>query len=214
MQAKLINAEGKEAGVAELNPAIFEVNRKNTDVVHQTLVAFLANRRRVVAHTKTRGEVRGGGRKPWRQKGTGRARHGSTRSPIWRGGGVTFGPRPEQNYAKKVNRAAARLAMFLVLSDRARENKVHVLESLPASSGKTKDLVGFLQTLKPSLNLGKKVLMIVPAPNENLVRSSRNLDNVTVRTAGNLNVFDTLAATDIFILKEALPVLEKTYLKK
>ena len=145
-----INAE--KIKEVELNPKIFEVPVKEA-VVHQVAVAQMANARKNIAHTKTRGEVRGGGVKPWRQKGTGRARHGSNRSPIWVGGGITFGPTKEKNFVKKVNKKMRRKAIFMCLTDKINNNLLILLDKLDLENGKTKDIIKVIQNLKELLKL-------------------------------------------------------------
>jgi len=165
-----------------------------------------------VASTKTRAEVRGGGKKPWKQKGTGRARHGSIRSPLWRGGGVTFGPTSDRNFFRKVNRKTKRMGLLTVLTEKAAEGKVIVLEDLGVS-GKTKELDQKLSTLR-GLAGGSKLLLVIPAKDEGALRASRNLHNTRLSLANNLNILDLLWADGMVIVKAALPILEKTYSAK
>ncbi|MDP3741544.1 MAG: 50S ribosomal protein L4 [bacterium] len=214
MKVKIYNQEGKESteGV-DLNPKIFGLEKENPELVHFIANILLSNARNTVASTKTRGEVRGGGRKPWKQKGTGRARHGSIRSPLWRGGGITFGPNSERNFIKKINKKTRRLGLFTVLTDRAKNSKIVVLESLDAASGKTKDLTAKLKNLE-SIQAGRNVLIILPAKQEAILRAGRNLQNVKVSLAKNLNFLELLWADRIIILKDALTVIEKVYLNK
>lgn len=211
VETKVLNSKGEPAGTINLSPAVFEVFRKNTDVVHQAVVSHLASGRQVSAHAKTRGQVRGGGKKPWKQKGTGRARAGSSRSPLWRGGGITFGPSANRNFTKKINRRAARLAMMLVLSDKARDSKFHIFENFEIAAGKTKELANHLKDLRSRLSLGKKLLIVLSAKDEKLLLAARNLQSVRVKLANNLNIFDLLSADDIILVKDALPILEKIY---
>ena len=144
---KVYNQQGEVVGATELNPAIFAVALK-PELIQQAVVAQQANTRRPIAKTKDRSEVRGGGRKPWRQKGTGRARHGSIRSPLWRGGGVTFGPTNQRNFALKINKKAKRKALAMVLTDKARQEKIILLDQLVLAETKTKKLFEILQNLK------------------------------------------------------------------
>jgi len=146
MNVKVYNSEGKEAGTMELSEKIFGVEL-NSDLVHQVMVSQMGNRRQVLAHTKGRGEVSGGGKKPWAQKHTGRARHGSIRSPIWVGGGVTFGPTNQRVYDKKINARMRRKALFMVLSEKVRMNLVVLLEDLKLGDAKTKALKTLLGAL-------------------------------------------------------------------
>ena len=146
LKAKIYNQEGRQVGKKELNPTIFGVEIK-PEVVHQVVVTQMANRRQVLAHTKGRSEVRGGGKKPWRQKGTGRARHGSIRSPIWVGGGVTFGPTKIRNFNKAINKKIKRKALFMSLSDKIDNQKIILLDKLELSKIKTKKILAVLQAL-------------------------------------------------------------------
>ncbi len=137
MYVKLYNQSAEEIGTTELPDAVFGL-KWNPDLVHQVVTSYAANRRAGTAHAKTRGEVRGGGKKPWRQKGTGRARHGSIRSPIWKGGGVTHGPRKEKDYSKKINKKMARKALLTVFSAKARDGEIAVMDTMAFPEGKTK----------------------------------------------------------------------------
>ncbi|KKW29790.1 MAG: 50S ribosomal protein L4 [Parcubacteria group bacterium GW2011_GWA2_52_8] len=212
MKASIYNQTGQATGTVELNPALFESRKISPAAIHQIVVAQLANARNVVASTKTRAEVRGGGKKPWKQKGTGRARHGSIRSPLWRGGGVTFGPTSDRNFFRKVNRKTKRMGLLTVLTEKAAEGKVIVLEDLGVS-GKTKELDQKLSTLR-GLAGGSKLLLVIPAKDEGALRASRNLHNTRLSLANNLNILDLLWADGMVIVKAALPILEKTYSAK
>src|SRR5579863_482461 len=159
MKVAVYTKEGKEAGDMNLPKEIFEVPM-NADLVHQVLISQNANARQVSAHTKTRGEVRGGGRKPWRQKGTGRARHGSTRSPIWKGGGVSGGPRNDAVYAKTIPTKMRRKALFMVLSEKAKKNLLVVLDAYSTEKPKTKDMAMMIKKLP-----GAETSRLVVSPN-------------------------------------------------
>ncbi|MBI4050434.1 MAG: 50S ribosomal protein L4 [Candidatus Doudnabacteria bacterium] len=214
MKVKVYNQTGEQTQEeVELNPKIFAVQKIKPDVVHFVATALLSNARNTVASTKTRGEVRGGGRKPWQQKGTGRARHGSIRSPLWRGGGITFGPRPNRNFYQKVNRKARRLGIFSVLTDKRAQGRLVVLENLELEAPKTRELLQKLENLKNILT-ERKVLLVVPEKNEKIVKAARNLPNIEVSLANNLNLLQLLWTDNVVILKNALPVIEKTYLTK
>ncbi len=152
LTTQVYSQNGEKIKDIELNPEIFNVEVKNS-VVHQVVVAQMANSRTAIAHTKTRGEVRGGGVKPWRQKGTGRARVGSIRSPLWVGGGVTFGPRKDRNFSQKVNKKMKRKALFMCLSDKINNDLLVVLDKLNLEKGKTKELVEIIKNLKSVLKL-------------------------------------------------------------
>lgn len=213
MKVKVYNQAGQETGeIMELNPRIFTVEKIKPEVVHFVATALKANAHRARAATKTRGQVRGGGRKPWKQKGTGRARVGSIRSPLWRGGGITFGPTPLVNFHQKVNRRVRRLGIFSAFSDRMAAQRLIILDKLELPEGKTKELIAKLKNLETLTN-GKKYLIVIPERDQKLNRAARNLADVTVRQANNINVLDLLNAESLIILKNALPILEQTYLK-
>ncbi len=211
-EVSVYNQAGQETGEKlELPAAIFARSAVKPAVVQFVAAAMLANLRTSTAATKTRGQVRGGGKKPWKQKGTGRARAGSIRSPLWRGGGVVFGPTVERNYSKKVNRKTKRLGLFAVLSSRAQEGRLAVMDNLELSSGKTRELVAKLAALGTILK-GKRILIITAEKPEALQRAARNLPEVKLCLAKNLNLLDLLWSESIIVLKNALPVMTKTYL--
>ncbi|MBI5466885.1 MAG: 50S ribosomal protein L4 [Candidatus Kerfeldbacteria bacterium] len=206
---KVYNQQAQPVGDVELDAKVFGL-KPNRGLIEQAIVTILANRRPVLAHTKTKGEVRGGGRKPWRQKGTGRARHGSIRSPQWKGGGIIHGPRKNRNYAMKMNVVAKRKALLMSLSDKAQAERIMVLDVYDAAKPKTKDFALFLSKLPIK---GKTSLVIAPATNMNLIRSGRNIPGVSIIRADSLNVYDVVNAQRLLVLKDALPVITKTYVK-
>ncbi len=213
MKVAVYNQKGEAVGKTDLNPKIFEV-KLNEHLLSEVVRASLSNLRQGTAHTKTRAEVRGGGKKPWKQKGTGRARAGSNRSPIWRHGGVTFGPRSERNWTLKINKKAKTKALFMTLSDKALNNQLVVIDSINLIAPKTKEFVAVLGGIKKTVkNLGKKHLFLVPKLEQSLMRASRNLPSVTPKTANSINVLDILKADSLVILKSSLGVIEKTFLK-
>lgn len=194
----VVAADGKKAGSVELNEAIFGIE-PNVPVMHQVVVAQEAAARSGTAKTKTRGEVSGGGAKPWRQKGTGRARQGSIRSPQWRGGGTVFGPVGNQNWKQRVNKKVKALALRSALSDRASENNIVVLDKLSFDAPKTKDAIALLS----ALGLADKLVLVVLAErNLNIEKSFANLENVHVLTAGQLNTRDVLIS-DVVLFDQA-----------
>lgn len=200
----LHNTEGGVVGEVELNAEVFEVPYHEA-VLHQVLVALQANARRGTHKTKTRGEVRGGGRKPWRQKGTGMARHGSRRSPIWKGGGTVFGPIPRK-YTQQINKKTRRLAMRSALSQRVREESLTALSELQVETGKTRDFVAVLR------NLGladQGTLVVVGQPDVLVQRSASNLPNVTLVSAANLNLVDVVSHPRLVATREALQQIEE-----
>ena len=208
MIVKVYNNSAQEQGTVELPDGVFGL-KWNADLVQQVVTSQAANKRKNTAHAKDRSEVRGGGRKPWRQKGTGRARHGSIRSPIWRGGGVTHGPRKEKNYAKKINKKMARKALFTVLSAKIRENEMMIVENLHFPEAKTKQAAAFfkrMQTITPFLKLshGNGVLVALGSRDEKLMRAMRNLSFVFVAEARNLNAYAALQHRYIMFPREAV----------
>lgn len=188
----------------ELNEGVFGVEF-NEAVVHQAIVMQQANERHGTAATKTRGLVRGGGRKPWKQKGTGRARSGSTRSPIWVGGGVVFGPQP-RSYAKKMPRKARRLAIRCALSAKVAAGELVVVEGLTFEAPKTKNVVNMLAAFEAT---GKKALFITDGENANVELSARNMPKVTAISNACLNCFDLLNNNKVFLAKEAIAKIEE-----
>ncbi len=203
---KLYSMDGKELGTRELPTRIFGV-AVNPAFVEHAVVAQRANARATVAHTKTRAEVRGGGKKPWRQKGTGRARHGSIRSPIWRGGGVAFGPRPDRNYSIKINRKERQKALFMALSDKVASKRLVLLDALDMPSIKTKQFAAALKKLP----VEKSVLLVLPSSNANVEKSARNVAGVTLIRANSLNVIDVLHHQCLVMPVGSVDVIEKTY---
>ena len=195
---KIYTTAGKDAGSVELPGAIWGLPW-NADLVHQVVIGMQSNTRTGLADTKTRGEVAGGGKKPWRQKGTGRARHGSTRSPIWKGGGVSHGPLAEKNYDKKINKKMRAKALFVTLSQKLRDGKVLFVDSLGLNAIKTKDAASALQGLAivsgfETLNTQKEnnVFVIVPKKDDVAAKSFRNIFHVTVEEVRNLNPVDVM----------------------
>ena len=207
MKVDVYNQKGEKLEKqANLEPAIFEVE-PNGDLMAQYVRVYLNNQRQGTAATKTRSDVSGGGRKPWPQKGTGRARHGSIRSPLWRGGGVAHGPRPGHprlNISKKMRRAA----LFSALSQKAHEKEIVVLDDLELADYKTAAVAKLLDKLK----LTRSVLFILPTSESKVVGSVRNLVRVTAAQAKQLNAHDCLKADALVILEKSLPVIKETYL--
>ncbi len=204
------NQEGKKLAKIRLPKEVFEVPM-NSDLVHQVVVSQMANRRQVIAHTKDRSEKRGGGRKPWRQKGTGRARVGSIRSPIWRGGGVTFGPRKEKVFKKAIPKKMRRKALLMVFSAKAKEDLLLVLEQLKLEKVKTKELASILKKLPCK---EKSCLIALPFIDKNIILSTRNITKVETIQAKDLNTLDLLSFKYLLIPKESIKVIKETFLKK
>lgn len=198
MDAKIYNQKGKESGTLTLDEKVFGLSW-NADLVHQVITSMMSNARTPIAHTKTRGEVRGGGKKPWRQKGTGRARHGSTRSPIWVGGGVAHGPRNDKNYARKVNKKMKAKALYTILSQKMRDGEILFVDSLSFDAPKTKDAVAVLKNLsgikgfeKLSTKRKNAAYIAVKEQNENLKKSFGNYGAVEVSPISNINPIDAM----------------------
>lgn len=207
-KVKVYNLEGNVIKDISLNEKIFNIP-VNEGLVHQVYVAQMANKRQPLAHTKERGEVRGGGKKPWRQKGTGRARAGTIRSPLWVGGGITFGPRKTRNFSKKINKKMKNKALLMVLSDKALEKNIIITENFKLEKIKTKDFTNILDKLP----IEKKVLIVLPKSDEVVWKSSNNLQNVKVILADSLNMIDILNFNTLVIPEESLEIIEATYLK-
>lgn len=206
------NQKGEKNAEMDLNPRVFGLEKLDPSLVHFAVRVQRNNARKSTAHTKYRGEVAGSGKKPWQQKGTGRARAGSVRSPLWRGGGITFGPRNTRNYSLKMNQSAFHKSLFTVLSDKVKENRLAVVDSFDTVN-KTKELSGRLAIIATAAGLGKKLLLVIPKVNPELVRAAQNLINVKVLVANQLNVLD-LINHDLIFVKDSLEVIEKVYLKK
>ena len=210
----IYNQKGEKSGKVDLPDGIFNVEAKHS-LIHQAFVAQQVNAREAIAHTKTRGEVRGGGAKPWRQKGTGRARHGSIRSPLWIGGGVTFGPRNDRNFSKKINKKQKQKALFMVLSSKLSDKELVVFEAVSFGETKTKKANDFVSTVLDKVLGAKrgKMLIVLPSKNEELELSFRNIPKVKVAYANSLNVVDLLSFKYLILLKDSIEVIEKTFIK-
>ena len=200
----LFNQEGKQVGDIQLNNNVFGVE-VNTDAMHQVVVALLANKRQGTQSAKTRAEVRGGGIKPWRQKGTGRARQGSIRAVQWVGGGVAFAPKP-RNYSIKVNAKERRLALKSALTSRVNESKFIVLESLEVAA-KTKEMAKVLDALK----LNKALIVTEGEASKNVMLSAANIQGVKTAAVNNINVYDILKYDTFVVTKDALNKIEEVY---
>ncbi len=197
--------EGKKVSDVELKEEIFGIE-PNEDIVHSVLVNYLANQRQGTQSTKTRSEVSGGGKKPWRQKGTGRARQGSIRAPHWVGGGIALGPKP-RSYKYKVNKKERRLAIKSVLSSKVLENELVVVDKIDFKEIKTKNMVNALGNLKVS----GKTLILLPEKNENVQKSARNIEGVKTSLVNTINVYDLLKYTNLVITLDTVKKLEEVY---
>ena len=198
------NIEGKEVGSIELNDAVFGVE-VNEHLVHMAVVSQLANKRQGTQKAKTRSEVSGGGRKPWRQKGTGHARQGSTRSPQWTGGGVVFAPKP-RDYSFKMNKKEKRAALCSALSSKVAESQIIVLDEFKLDEIKTKKFVEVMNNLKAS-----KALVVLEGENKNVVLSGRNIPTVKVTATNEINTYDVLKYETLVVTKAAVEKLEEVY---
>lgn len=208
MEYPLYNQSAEKIGIVELPDSVFGV-KSNNDLLHQVVSSQMSNKRQVIAHAKTRAEVRGGGKKPWRQKGTGRARHGSIRSPIWKGGGVTFGPTKERNFKKKVNKKMAQKAVTVALSEKARSGSVFVVDQIVLNAPKTKEAAGVMKKFKNQLNVSGSTLIVSPVTDKNLNRSIGNIQGLAAVEARNLNPLELLSYKNLMILKDAIETLAK-----
>ena len=207
MTAQIYDQKNNKVDTIDLPERIFGM-RWNPDLIHQVLTAQIANNRQSLAHTKDRGEVRGGGRKPWRQKHTGRARHGSIRSPLWAGGGVTFGPRKERKFDKKINKKMKQQALFSILSKKLAGAEIKILDVLNLKDHKTKN---FLSILKAFAGTKTTILITVLKINRNVFLAGRNAPMLKVVEPTSLNIYDCLKYQYIFFDKEAINKLIKHY---
>ena len=201
---KVYNIEGKEVGTIELNDAVFGVE-VNEHLMHMAVVQQLANKRQGTQKAKTRSEVSGGGRKPWRQKGTGHARQGSTRAPQWTGGGVVFAPTP-RDYSFKLNKKEKRAALKSALTSRVEENKFIVVDEMKFEEIKTKNFQAMLNNLSVA-----KALVVVEEDNKNAILSARNIAGVKTAAANTINVYDILKYNTVVVTKAAVQTIEEVY---
>ena len=202
---KVLNMTGAEVGSIELSEKIFGAE-VNAAVLHAAVRAFLLNQRQGTQSTLTRTEVSGGGRKPWRQKGTGHARQGSTRSPQWTHGGIALGPKP-RTYSIGINKKVKKLALISALSAKAQENEIVILDDFKLDAIKTKEVANTLSNLET----GKKVLIVLPEKNDIIYRSARNIAGVKVAMTNTISVYDLLNANTVVMLKDAATKIEEVY---
>ncbi len=208
MKADLHNIKGEKEKEINLPESVFGV-KINSDLIYQVARMQMLLRRQNTAHTKDRSEKRGGGRKPWRQKGTGRARHGTRRSPLWRGGGVTFGPRNERNYKKKINKKVKRKAVFMVLSAKKEKEMIFFVSSLDVKEPKTKEVKNFLK----NTFCDKSTLIVLPEVDKKIILATRNIENVDTIQAKDLNALDLLSYKYLVLPEKAVDVIEKNFKK-
>ena len=201
----VVNTEGKKVKELTLNDKVFGI-KPNENVVHSTIVNYLANQRQGTQSTKTRAEVRGGGKKPWRQKGTGRARQGSIRAPQWIKGGIALGPKP-RTYSYKINKKERDLAVKSALSSKVLEKQLTVVDVLKLKEIKTAEVAKILNNLK----LEGKTLIVIAAPDANIMKSARNIYGVKALTVDTLNVYDLIRCPNLLLTEEAVKKLEEVY---
>lgn len=206
IKANLYNQEGKVVGELELPENIFGLKPKK-DLMHEAVVAQEANSRIKYAHTKNRGEVSGGGKKPFAQKHTGQARQGSTRSPIWRHGGITFGPNADASYGKKINVKKKRLALHMALASKLNDKVLYIIDDLRIADCKTKNVVKILK----NLGISKTALIAMPEADKNLYLASRNIEGIKSIPVGSLNIVDVLRYKNLIMPKAAIDLIEKTF---
>ena len=206
LKTKLYNSEGKETGEVELPERVFGVDLVD-DLVHQAVVAQMANARQVLADTKDKGEVRGGGKKPWKQKGTGRARHGSSRSPLWKGGGVTFGPTSDRNFSKMINKKMKTKALLMVLSSKLKDNELVVVENIKLEKASTKKMKDILTKLP----LSGKVLISMDKKDDSIFNSVKNIQNTSMIASDSLNVVDLLKNKMLVVDKKGIEKIGEVY---
>ncbi len=212
MEAILYNQKAENIGRIDLPDRIFNLEM-NKDLLHQVVTSQASNKRQVIAHAKGRGEVRGGGKKPWRQKGTGRARHASIRSPIWKGGGVTFGPTKERNFKKKINKKMARKALFMALSSKVKDKQLLILDEIRLENPKTKEMALIMRNLSVLMDKKPKTLLVLPVMDDKVKRSAKNLSNLSTVEARNLNPLEILSYKYLVLVKESVDALNKTFNK-
>ncbi|KKS01549.1 MAG: 50S ribosomal protein L4 [Candidatus Yanofskybacteria bacterium GW2011_GWA2_41_22] len=211
MQFPLYNQNAEEISKIDLPDSIFGL-KLNADLLHQVVTSLISNKRQVIAHAKGRSEVRGGGKKPWRQKGTGRARHGSIRSPIWKGGGVTFGPTKERNFKKKINKKMARKALLMAISSKAKNRQLLVLDEIKLNQAKTKEMALILKNFSKLFEESKNkpsVLMITPSLDSVIKRAAENLPSLNTVEARNINPLLILSSKYLLLMKDAVDILKK-----
>ncbi len=204
-KVQVLDMAGQKVGDMELSDAVFGIE-PNKAVMHEMVVNYLANQRQGTQSALTRAEVAGGGRKPWRQKGTGHARQGSIRAPQWRHGGIVFAPKP-RDYSYTVNKKERRLAMKSALSSKVLDNNMIVLDSINLDEYKTKTMAAMFK----SINTGKKVLLVLPEKDEKVIASARNIPGVKTSGVNTLNVYDILNCTSLVVVKDAVSKIEEVY---
>lgn len=207
LKVNVYNMQGKVVGEENLPETVFDIEAKST-LIHQVVVAQAANARQVLAHAKKRDEVSGGGKKPWKQKGTGRARQGSSRSPQWRGGGVVFGPSRERNFSQKINKKMKRLALLASLTNKFRGSKLVVVDNFEIGEAKTKQLAATLKVLPTQ---GRKTLFALSAKQGAVTRAAQNISSLKVIGTKSLNVLDIIKYPYLLTTRQGLKEIAATY---
>lgn len=211
MQFPLYNQNGEEISKINLPDSVFGL-KINTDLLHQVVTSLISNQRQVLAHAKGRSEVRGGGKKPWRQKGTGRARHGSIRSPIWKGGGATFGPTKERNFKKKINKKMLRKALLMAISSKAQNRQLLIVDDIKLNQAKTKEMALILKNISKLFETNKNqpsVLMVMPSADNDVKRAAQNLPTLNTVEVRNINPLLILSSKYLLLIKNAADILKK-----
>jgi len=215
MKISVYNQSGEIVGQTLLPKGIFDIEI-NSDLLWQVVRSYTSNQRQGSAHTKTKGEVSGGGKKPWRQKGTGRSRHSSIRSPLWRGGGTVFGPRNDKVWKQKINKKMARKSLLMALSSKAKEENIVVLEDLKLNEVKTREVAKIIANLRTKIVNFKKAKTLVVLSNfdKDLIRAAKNIADLKTIEARNLNALEILSFKYLLMTKDTISALKKMFLKK
>ena len=210
MELPLYNQEASQIGTVEVQDGVFGLPL-NKDLLYQVITSQISNKRQVIAHAKHRGEVRGGGKKPWQQKGTGRARHGSIRSPIWKGGGVTHGPTKERNFKKGLNKKMVQQALRVLLSAKARDQHIILVDSFDMAQTKTKQMAVTMKRFASLVKKLKSILLVIPEGGENLYKSTRNIPYLDTVEAKNLNPLIVSSSTYVILPQASLETVHKMW---
>ncbi len=204
------NLEGQKSGETEFNDQDF-FEKENPELLHQVSTVLQNNQRVYTAHTKSKDEVRGGGKKPWKQKGTGRARAGSIRSPLWKGGGVTFGPRNERNYVKKINKKTSQLALALAINAKVEQQEIKIIDNFEIEKPKTKKIISLIKALKIG---NHSILLVLEKRNLTVTKSGGNIPRLNIKVVTDLNTLDLMKSQYVLIEQKAWEILKKDRLKK
>ncbi len=209
-RVNVYNAKKEKTGTLILPPELFDL-KINSNLIHQAIVAQMANMRKKIAQTKDRSEVRGGGIKPWQQKGTGRARHGSIRSPIWKGGGITFGPTTQRNFKKKINKKMKRKALLMALSSKLKDNELILINELKLKKPKTKEMAKILENFIKKDGKIKSTLIVIHEKDQNIIRANKNIPFTKTILVNNLNILDLLSFKYLLTSKPVIKIIKEIY---